>query len=140
MNREKQYASYKSLAPEGKKSDIYQCMTTQDLQHRKKLIVENAIVCVYLFANWCEPCKNIAPEFNELAKQYNNPGRCLLTKEDLDLDLTRDCQVTGIPCFIFYINGILLKKPDGIDPFTIVGGNMIEVRRILDNLLTEKIR
>jgi thiol-disulfide isomerase/thioredoxin len=134
MPREKQYASYKNLAPKDERKDSYQCMTVQDLHHRKKLLTENSIVCLDLWADWCEPCKTVSPQFAELAKQYNNPGRCLLAKENVDLELTRDYQITGIPAFIFYRHGQLLRDQDGT-PVSVVGGDINQVRRILDKLI-----
>ena len=134
MSREKQYASYKSLAPKDEQKDQYICMSVQDLHHRKKLLTENTIVCIDLWADWCAPCKVVSPQFAELAKQYNSPGRCLLVKEDVDLDLTRDFQVTGIPAFIFYRNGQLVKdQHDKI--VSVIGGDINKVRQILDRLL-----
>jgi len=134
MSRTKQYASYKSLAPSEKKSSSYTCMEMQDLQHRKKMLTNNSIVCIDLHADWCEPCKTVGPKFSELAKQYNNPGRCLLAKENVDLELTRDFQITGIPAFIFYRQGTLLKEDDGT-PVAVIGGDLDRVRQILDKLL-----
>jgi thioredoxin 1 len=134
MPREKQYASYKSLAPKDEKKDKYTCMEMQNLEHRRKMLNENSIVCIDLYANWCEPCKICSPHFVELAKQYNNPGRCLLAKEDVDLELTRDFQITGIPAFIFYRQGQLVRNQDGT-PVAVVGGDIEKVRQILDKLL-----
>ena len=136
MSREKHYASYKSLDPKKDQKDQYPCMVIQDLHNRKRLLTENYIVCIDLFASWCEPCKVVGPEFAELARQYNNPGRCLLAKEDVDLELTRDYQISAIPAFIFYRNGQLLKKQDG-STVAVIGGDINEVREILDKLLSQ---
>ena len=134
MPREKHYASYGSLAPTENTKQTYTCMEMQDLQHRKKMLSENSIVCIDLFADWCEPCKIVSPKFTELAQQYNNPGRCLLAKENVDLELTRDFQITGIPAFIFYRHGQLLRQQDGT-PVAVIGGDINQVREILDKLL-----
>lgn len=134
MSREKQYASYKSLGPKDETKNQYVCTAVQNLEHRKKLLTENTIVCIDLWASWCAPCKIVAPQFAELAKQYNNPGRCLLVKEEVDLELTRDYQITGIPAFIFYRGGQLVRDQDGT-PVCVVGGDINKVRRILDKLL-----
>lgn len=133
MNRGKQYASYGSLAPKEEKK-TYNCMEFQSLNHRKKMLTENAIVCVDLYANWCQPCKVVAPKFAELAQRYNNPGKCLLAKEDVDLELTRDYQITGIPAFIFYRHGQLLRNQNG-SPVSVIGGDIQKVGTILDKLL-----
>ena len=136
MPREKQYASYKSLAPKKNKVPTYTCMEIQDLQHRKNILSENALVCIDLFADWCEPCKTVGPQFAELAQQYNIPGKCLLTKENVDLELTRDCQITGIPAFIFYYKGKLVEEKDGT-PLYVFGCDIPRVKQILDKFLPQ---
>ena len=136
MPRDKIYASYGSLAPKQEDKPVYSVLEIQDLQHRKKTLSGNSIVCVDLFADWCAPCKVVAPKFAELAQQYNNPGRCLLAKENFDLKLTRDYQITGIPAFIFYRGGHLLRTTDG-KPVSVVGDNIDQVKTILDKLLSQ---
>jgi thiol-disulfide isomerase/thioredoxin len=137
MSHPKQYASYKSLAP---KDDTpkYKCVEIEDLQHRKKCLAENNILCIYLWAKWCQPCKIVAPQFADLAHQYNNPGKCLLVKEDVDFELTRDYPITGIPAFIFYVKGKLLcdrDKNNNPVPIAIVGGDLKQVQIVLDKLI-----
>lgn len=136
MPLDKQYASYASLAPKEAPKE-YCCMEVQNLDHRHKLLTQNSIVCIDLYANWCEPCKACSPHFSALAEQYNRPGVCALVKEDVDLELTRDYQITGIPAFIFYKNGQLLREPNG-EPVSVTGGNIKEVQSILDKLHNER--
>ena len=133
MSRPKQYASNKSLAPKDDKPK-YTCVEIENLQHRKKILADHRIVCIDLHADWCEPCKLVSPQFAELAHQYNNPGHCMLLKENVDLELTRDYQISGIPAFIFYVKGELLRDKDR-KPVSVVGGDISKVKEILDNLM-----
>jgi len=111
------------------------CMEVQNLEHRKKILTENSIVCVYLHGTFCAPCKFIAPLYANLAQEYNSPGRCMLVKEDVDLDLTRDFNVTGVPAFIFYAYGKPVRK-DEKNLMQIIGGDLKQVRGVLDKLLS----
>lgn len=138
MSRKKLYASYSSLAPKKKPEPSYKCTEIQSLQHRKQVIAENAIVCFDLYATWCEPCKLIAPQYAKLAQQYSSPGRCLMVKENIDLELTRDYQITGIPAFIFYRKGKLLRNQDGT-PVHVIGGELKAVKEIMDKLLGQGV-
>lgn len=134
MPREKQYASYKSLAPKDESKDSYTCMVIQDQHHRKKLITENSIVCIDLYSDTCEPCKIVSPQFAELAKQYNSSGKCILVKENVELNLTKDCDINGVPAFIFYKGRQLVRNNDGT-PVIVLGGDIQLIRKILDKLL-----
>jgi thioredoxin 1 len=135
MSRAKKYASYNNLEPK-KEIPNYTCMEIQDLHHRDKMLNDHSLVCIKLHADWCEPCKIIAPHFTKLAEQYTIKGKCLLVTENVELDLTRDYQITGVPSFIFYHKGKLVKKNDGT-PLSVVGGDIQEVRQILDKFLPQ---
>ena len=136
MSRPTQYASYKDLAPKDN-TPKYNCISIQDHHHRKNILAENHIVCIYLHADWCEPCKTVSPLFSSTAQQYNNIGHCFLLKENVELKLTRDIEITGIPAFIFYVKGQLLRNKDG-SPVNVVGGDINKVKQILDNLIGPK--
>ena len=131
---QKQYKTFSSLAPKEEKSNIPPCTEIQDLNHRKDIIAQNQIVCIDLFADWCEPCKTVTPQFTKLAQQYNIPGRCMLVKENVDRELTRDYRINGIPAFIFYRNGQLVQNEDG-SPVEVVGGDLPKVQETLNKLL-----
>ena len=138
MSRGKLYASYSSLAPKKEPEPSYKCIEIQSLEHRKQVISENAIVCFDLYATWCEPCKILTPQYTKLAQQYSSPGRCLMVKENVDLELTRDYQITGIPAFIFYRKGQLLRNQDG-SPVHVIGGDLKAVQEIMDKLLGQGV-
>jgi thioredoxin 1 len=72
-------------------------------EHKINTITNNRIVVVDVYADWCGPCKMISPQILELAKKYNRPGQCIVCKEDAELELSPE--VTGLPTFLFYIDG-----------------------------------
>lgn len=67
------------------------------------------------FANWCGPCRNIAPVYEQLSSKY--PSGVFL-KVDVDaLQTTAQSQgVSAMPTFIFYINGQKVDTLRGADP------------------------
>ena len=134
MSTKNNYASYESLAPKKEPVSSYKVTQVENLEQRKKLLQDNAIVCIDLWASWCQPCKIVSPKFSKLAEQYNSPGKCLLVKENIDLELTRDYQITGIPAFIFYRHGKLVTSQNG-KPVSVVGGNIATVQKVLDSLI-----
>ena len=137
MSRQKtkQYAKYNSLAPnEPPKNDIGLDIEINSLHHRKSLLEQHEVVCIYLWGNFCEPCKAIAPKFAELSKQYHNPGKCVLMKENVESEFTRDYQIRGVPAFIFYKNGNIVRHDDGkiVD---VIGGDFNNIKSILNKLV-----
>lgn len=134
MSNYKKYKTVNCLQSTSENQDLSSCIDCKDTEQRRKILNENKIVCIDLYANWCQPCKAVAPLFNELAKEYNIPGKCLLIKENVDFRLTTDYMIHSIPCFIFYINGQLLKDHNG-DTVDVVGVDIKKVKNILDQLL-----
>jgi thioredoxin 1 len=110
----------------------------QEKLNRNKCVSSNAVVCIYLSAKWCGPCQLIHTPFDKLSHLYNDPGTCMIIKEDIDESVKNpDYNVGVIPAFIFYKNGQLLKKPDG-STFDIIGGDLKEVEKVLKQLLPHK--
>jgi thioredoxin 1 len=62
-------------------------------------------VLVDYWANWCAPCKMIAPVLEEIAQEY--AGRVRVAKLDIDENraVTERFNVRGIPTLILFKNG-----------------------------------
>jgi len=97
-------------------------ITSKD--HRMKLVTSNRVVCIKIYATWCEPCKVTKPEYNKLALKYNKEGEILFASEDLELKLS---QVGAVPSYLFFVNGEFLHS--------ITGGSIEEVEKTLLSLL-----
>jgi thioredoxin 1 len=52
--------------------------------HFDKLISSSTYTIVDFYADWCGPCKTIAPHFNALAERETKPGRIQFVKVDVD--------------------------------------------------------
>lgn len=109
------YKKYSSL---GNNNDNHSDLSAyvvkiKDLQHKNSIIQNTTMVIVDVYADWCQPCKLIAPKYSSLAKSYSKPGFCLFCKEDVELELSPD--VTGVPTFLFYYKGELVNSQVGAD-------------------------
>ena len=132
------YAKYKDLGDGNKpvenfnskssdkprpKFKVYEIQSQED---KNKLIQHNKLCVVDICAEWCQPCKQIADRYSELASKYSNPGNCVLVKENVDSKFSTG--IKGVPTFQFFKEGKLVE--------TIVGGDIKEVQKTIENLLS----
>ncbi|MFQ6048988.1 MAG: thioredoxin [Phycisphaerae bacterium] len=71
-------------------------------------------VLVDFWADWCMPCKALAPTMDELANEY--AGRVKVTKVDTDAhrNLAVRYNITAIPTIILFQDGQIKKKFVGL--------------------------
>ncbi|MCS6821343.1 MAG: thioredoxin [Microscillaceae bacterium] len=80
------------------------------------LIRSNPVVMVDFWAEWCGPCKMVAPIVEELAQDYE--GKALIGKLDVDTNPNTAMKfgVRSIPTLLFFKNGELVDKQIGYAP------------------------
>ncbi len=79
----------------------------------KKEIATGKPVVVDFWAQWCGPCKSIAPIVEDLAKEYE--GRVLIGKYDVDEgeDFVTEQGIRNIPTLLFFKDGELKDRHVG---------------------------
>jgi len=77
------------------------------------IISSNKVVIIDFFANWCGPCKAIAPMIEEVSKEFE--GRAIVGKLNVDVSpgVTAQFGIRNIPAFLFFKDGKLVDKQAG---------------------------
>ena len=70
-------------------------------------------VLVDFYADWCGPCRAIAPVMDRLAATY--AGRAKIVKINVDEEpaLAGTFNVSSIPSLMFFVNGQLVARTEG---------------------------
>ena len=68
------------------------------------------------YADWCGPCRQIAPLFEELESEYDEKVEFKRVNVDVDEQLAAQYDVVSIPTFVFLdADGNLINKVVGAD-------------------------
>ena len=91
-------------------SIVFEITKVEDFQN---LLQTYAVVVVDVYADWCSPCKMLAPKYEELATQLSS-SQVIFTKHNADLGLGL-FDIKSLPSIIFYVNGKEFKTVIGAD-------------------------
>ena len=79
------------------------------------VIGEKKIVIIDSWAEWCAPCKAIAPLFEQLAGKYGDKITFAKLNTDENLGTMRALRIMNIPTFVVFKDGEIVKKWSGAD-------------------------
>jgi len=67
--------------------------------------IAEGVCLVDFWADWCNPCKMMAPVFEETSKDYEGKVKFFKVDSDQYQDIAQENGVKGIPCFILFNMG-----------------------------------
>lgn len=82
------------------------------------LLASSVIVVADFYADWCGPCKQIAPIYEQLSAQLSKPNKITFAKINTDQqqDLARSYNVRAMPTFMIFKNSQQIHFIEGADP------------------------
>ncbi|MCX7229736.1 MAG: thioredoxin TrxA [Burkholderiales bacterium] len=78
---------------------------TSDATFDADVLKSDAPVLVDYWAEWCGPCKMIAPLLDEVAKDYGDKLRIVKVNVDDNQEITAKYGIRGIPTLKLFKNG-----------------------------------
>lgn len=96
-----------------------------DAAFEREVLGSDVPVVLDFWAEWCPPCRVLAPTFEELAKRYTGRVRFLKLNVDENSQVPQRFGIKGIPTLVFFDGGREVER--------VVGASSKEVlSRILD--------
>jgi len=73
----------------------------------KDLLAENQFVVADFYADWCGPCKVIAPLYEKLAAEHGLAGQLAFAKINVDNipEIAAEYSISAMPTFMFFASG-----------------------------------
>ena len=81
-----------------------------------KIMESEKPALVDFYADWCGPCRMLAPTIKKLANEYS--GKAIVAKVNVDKlgELSGKYKISGIPCVILFKNGKEVDRIVGLRP------------------------
>jgi thioredoxin 1 len=89
-------------------------ITDQDF--RTQVLDSDVPVLVEFTADWCPPCKMLAPIVHEIARKYEGKLRVGLLDNDVNPQTIQAYGVMGLPTLILFVNGQPVERITGFKP------------------------
>lgn len=78
-------------------------VTAQDFQAE---VIESALpVLIEFTADWCPPCKMLAPILNEIAIKYDGKLKVGMLDADTHTTIVQQYSVMGLPTLLLFVDG-----------------------------------
>ncbi|KAH8802769.1 thioredoxin-like protein [Xylogone sp. PMI_703] len=83
----------------------------------RTLLSSSTIVVTDFYADWCGPCRAIAPTYESLSTKHSKPKRVTFTKVNVDnqREIAQQYGVTAMPTFMIFRSGSVIETIRGAD-------------------------
>jgi thioredoxin 1 len=87
-----------------------------DTSFKSEVLESKVPVLVDFWAEWCGPCRMVAPVLDELAKEYDGKIKVAKVNVDENQQVSSDFHIRSIPTLLFFKNGNMVKQLVGAHP------------------------
>jgi thioredoxin 1 len=81
-----------------------------------EIIKSEKLVLVDFSAEWCAPCKALAPILKEVKQALGDKVKIIKIDVDNNPVIAQNLQISGVPTIIIYQNGVQKFRQSGVVP------------------------
>lgn len=87
-----------------------------DASFQKDVLESDQPVLVDFWAEWCGPCRMLAPTIDELAEEYKGKAKVGKVDTDANRETAIKYSISAIPTIILFNKGQVVRKFVGLTP------------------------
>lgn len=95
-------------------------MKTVNFQEFKLSLEENQLVLVDFYADWCGPCRMMAPVIKEISEELNGKAEVLKVNVDEERELAAQYNIVSIPTLMLFKSGKPVAQILGFRPKNVI--------------------
>ena len=89
---------------------------TNDQDFKSDVLESDKFVLVDFWAEWCGPCKAIAPSLEEISEEMNEKLKVVKVNVDENPTISQSYSIRSIPALMIFKNGVKVSEKLGALP------------------------
>ena len=95
-----------------------------DETFENEVVNEKLLTLVDFWAEWCGPCRKLAPLIEEIAKEFDGKAKFVKIKADENLKTAQKYSISGVPSILIFKNGEPVERIANMAPKSIIVNNL----------------
>jgi thioredoxin 1 len=93
-------------------------------EFNSEVLNSNEVVLVDFSAEWCGPCKMLAPIIDELSNEMEGKSKVFKIDVDQSGDIAQKYNIMNVPTVMIFKNGEVVEKVVGFQPKEVLKGKL----------------
>ncbi|MHC1721100.1 MAG: thioredoxin [Clostridiaceae bacterium] len=85
-------------------------------EFKSQVLESKGVVLIDFFAEWCGPCKMLAPAIEELGNEMAGKAKVMKVDIDRSRDLAQRYGISGVPTVMIFKDGVPVDVMVGFQP------------------------
>lgn len=103
-------------------------VSVTDAEFETSVLQNNKPAMIDFWAEWCQPCKMLAPTVEELADEYEDKLMVAKLNVDDNPQTATKYNIRGIPTLLFFKDGQIVQQLVGVK-------SKAEIKKVIDETL-----